>query len=313
MSLENSITSVLLYYDIFSYPLKGDELYTFLPSNSVSKEDVLKYADEVSRDRKSPFRRKMEYYIIEPVNGKIEARLYRERYSGKMWKIARVITSLIKMFPFVRAVMITGSLSKGCSDKNSDLDFMVITAENRLWICRTFLMLFKKIFLFNSYKYFCINYFISENQLEIPDKNIFTATEIATVRIAYNTDLVHRFINANKWIRKFFPNYELCNEVTHKAGFRVNNRRSLYQNITEKFFPGNFGDKINLRLMNYFRKHIDKKYSHIKETDRKSMFSVEVNVSRTHPGNMQKKILEAYSQKLRQYNLSEKIIYFSDK
>lgn len=304
--------SVLLYYDIFSYPLKADELYTFLPINSVSKDDLIKYSDELSGRSYPPFRKKDGYYILEPIQGKIETRLLREEYSRRMWKVARIITALIKRFPFVRAVMITGSLSKGSSDKKSDLDFMVITSHNRLWICRTLLMLFKKIFLLNSYKYFCINYFISEKELEIKDKNIFTATEIATVRIAYNTELVHRFIKTNRWIKSFFPNYELCGEFTHKAGFEVTNRRSLLQKIAEKIFPEIISDKINLKLMNYFMKHIETKYANYSEEERKSMFSVELNVSRTHPGNMQTRILNIYSSKLREYDLIGRKIYFSE-
>src|SRR3972149_5244541 len=133
-AIRDNILKTLLYYDIFSHPLNGDEIFTFLPENSVAKENVYK-------------------------------RLYKEQYSRKMWKAAWIATHVIKLFPFVRAVMVTGSLSKNSSDKSSDLDFMIITAPGRLWIARTLLMLFKKIFLFNSYKYFCINYFVTTDNL----------------------------------------------------------------------------------------------------------------------------------------------------
>jgi predicted nucleotidyltransferase len=99
-----------------------------------------------------------------------------------MWKLAGIVTHVIKRFPFVRGVFVTGSLSKNSSDSSSDLDFMVITRKGRLWIARTLLMLFKKIFLLNSYKYFCINFLLSEDNLEIEDKNVFTATEVMTVK-----------------------------------------------------------------------------------------------------------------------------------
>src|SRR5207253_11478070 len=129
-------------------------------------------------------------------------RIEKEKHSKKMWRMAAMMTHIIKRFPFVRAVMITGSLSKNSSDKRSDLDFMIITEPKRLWIARTILMLFKKIFLFNSYKYFCLNYYITSDNLEIEEKNIFTATEIAYVKATYNTRLMEDFIKANMWIKQ---------------------------------------------------------------------------------------------------------------
>src|SRR4029453_8923510 len=88
---------------------------------------------------------------------------------------------LIASFPYVRCVCISGSLSKKYFDDTTDIDFFVITKPGRLWVCRTFLILFKKLFLLNSKKYFCINYFIDSDNLEIPDQNIFTATELTTL------------------------------------------------------------------------------------------------------------------------------------
>ena len=92
----------------------------------------------------------------------------------------------IKRFPFVRAVFLSGELSKNISSDDGDIDFMIVTEKNRLWICRTLLTFFKKIFLFNQKKYLCINYFVDEEHLHLPKKNIFTATEIAHVKPLFN-------------------------------------------------------------------------------------------------------------------------------
>ena len=78
---------------------------------------------------------------------------------------AKAKARFISKFPFVAAVGVSGSLSKGYYDSDSDIDFFIITQHNRLWICRTLLMVYKKIFLLNSRKYFCPNYFISSEQL----------------------------------------------------------------------------------------------------------------------------------------------------
>ena len=220
-----------------------------------------------------------------------------------MWKRAALVTHIIKRFPFVRAVLVTGSLSKNSSDKTSDLDFMLITANNRLWISRSMLMLFKKIFFMNSYKFFCINYYVTENNLEITEKNIFTATEIATIKATYNTGLMEQFIKSNDWVKDFFPNYNLCDPLLHTSGCRVNNRKSKVQRVIEFFIPGKIASALDKKLMNMTREHWKKKYPHLQDDERNHMFKSTETVSKTHPGNMQKKILNMYNRKLQEYDL----------
>ena len=82
------------------------------------------------------------------------------------------------MFPFVRGVFLSGSISKGFMSESDDIDYFIITAPGRLWLTRTLLILFKKIFLFNSFRNFCLNYFIDSENLYIPEHNRYTATEI---------------------------------------------------------------------------------------------------------------------------------------
>jgi hypothetical protein len=101
-----------------------------------------------------------------------------------------------------------GLMAKGYMDEKSDLDFFVVTAPGRLWIARTILVMYKRLFLFNSHKYFCVNYFVDEVHLEIEEKNLFTSTELATVIPLSGATLYGNLMQANPWLRLFFPNYE---------------------------------------------------------------------------------------------------------
>lgn len=301
--LKKNILKTLLYYDIFSHPLKTDEIYSFLPRNSIAKKDVASFLHSSAGTDTVPYGEKDGYYYIKPLVDNVNKRIEKEEYSSKMWKRAALVTHIIKRFPFVRAVLVTGSLSKNSSDKTSDLDFMLITAINRLWISRSMLMLFKKIFFLNSYKFFCINYYVTENNLEITEKNIFTATEIATIKATYNTDLMEKFIKANNWVRDFFPNYNLCDPMLHTSGCRVNNRKSKVQRVFEFIIPAKLASWLDKKLMHITREHWKKRYPHLQAEERNHMFKSTETVSKTHPGNMQKKILNMYNQKLQEYNL----------
>lgn len=303
--LKKNITKTLLYYDIFSHPLKPEEIFSFLPRNSIAKQEVTDFLKKAAESKTAPFAEKDGYYYIKPAEENVSRRIEKENYSLKMWKRAALVTHLIKRFPFVRAVFVTGSLSKNSSDPTSDLDFMLITAKNRLWISRTLLMLFKKIFFLNSYKFFCINYFITEDNLVITERNIFTATEIATIKATYNTELLNEFIRQNNWVKEYFPNYVLCDPMLHSSGCKANNRKSKFQRSIEFFIPGKIAAAIDNRLMCMTRKHWKKKYPQLPASERNHMFKSTENVSKTHPGNMQKKILGMYSQKLADHNLTE--------
>ena len=301
-TLEENIIRTLLYYDIFKHPLNSYEIFSLLPQNSISKSDMLKVLEENLKD-KSQIYSKEDYYYIGKNENYIELRKSRESYSKKSWKLARAVTHIIKRFPFVRAVFVTGSLSKNSSMPDSDLDFMVVAQSKRLWICRTLLMLFKKIFLLNSYKYFCINFYISEDSLEIEEKNIFTATEIIHIKSTFNSELMKKFLESNPWIKDYFPNYKTGDPYFNSSGFKVNNRKSYLQKLLELFFKGKTGD----RLDKYFREktvdHWRKKYSHLDNKEREHMFKSTMNVSKTHPGNMQKVILNNYKERLKNFNL----------
>lgn len=304
-SVKNNVLKTLLYYDIFSHPLNTEEIYSLLPQNSVKKEKIIETIDKLSCDTNSPFTSSEGYVYVKPNKHFIELRKEKEEISRKMWKAARLVTHIIKRFPYVRAVFVTGSLSKNSSNKKSDLDFMIITKKDRLWISRMFLMMFKKLFLLNSYKYFCINYFITEDNLEIDEKNIFSATEIVYIKSTFNEPLMHKFIRENMWIKNYFPNYSPGDEKFNSAGFKVNNRKSFVQRFFEIFLNGKLGNMLNYRFMKITGKHWIKKYNDLDEKERNQMFLTKPKVSKTHPGNMQKVVLDMYNERLKKFNLEE--------
>jgi predicted nucleotidyltransferase len=301
--VKENILRTLLYYDIFSHPLKPEEIFIFLPKNSVSKSQIIDMIRDFSLENENSFAESEGYVYVKPNEHYIQLRKKKEKCSRRMWRMARFMTHIIKRFPFVRGVFISGSLSKNSSEEISDIDFMVVTKKGRLWISRTLLMLFKKIFLLNSYKYFCLNYFITEDNLEIPFKNVFTATEVAYIKSTFNSGLMRSFVLANKWIKEYFPNYEFLDPYLHSSGYEVNNRKSYLQKIWELPFLFKATDKLDDYLRVKTSGHWKKKYNKVHEQERSIMFRTAQNVSTAHPGNMQKTILTKYCEKLKKFNL----------
>ena len=118
---------------------------------------------------------------------------------------AYAIGRFLYRFPFVRAIAISGSLSKDFADEKADIDFFIITKANRLWIARTMMHLFKKLtFITGHQHYFCMNYYVDEEALLIQDQNIFTAIEIRTLLPVCGGRQHDNFFEVNNWACKFF-------------------------------------------------------------------------------------------------------------
>ena len=149
-----------------------------------------------------------DYYFLSDRDPEIvAARLENERRAARMLKRARWVSLFLKQIPFVRAVFITGSLSKNVANISSDVDFMIVTAPNRLWIPKMILTAVRRIFFFNSIKYFCFNLFVSEHGLLFSEENIFNAVEIATTQVLWNETAYQRFQSVNSWIEHYLPNW----------------------------------------------------------------------------------------------------------
>ena len=178
--------------------------------------------------------------------------------------------------------------------KDSDVDYFIITNPNRLWVTRLLLMLFKKIFLLNSRKIFCINYFVDTETLEIEEKNIFTATELATLIPTYGTDLYEKLYSKNIWIKDFYPNFP--KRETSKISEQ---NKSIIKTFFEKLLNNSLGDKLDDFAMNLFEKSNKIKYRNYDSKDFQVAFKTSKKESKHHPKFFQKRVLEAFNDKLK--------------
>ena len=91
-----------------------------------------------------------------------------------LWRQGNDFSSLIAHFPFVRAICLSGSISKYYMDEKSDIDYFIITTAGRMWVARTLLVLLRKYFCWTR-KNISVNYFITEESLYVSTQNIYAA------------------------------------------------------------------------------------------------------------------------------------------
>ncbi len=183
--------------------------------------------------------------------------------------------------------MISGSMSKGVLDADGDVDFFIVTQPGRLWIARVLLTLFKRIFLLNSYKNFCLNYFVDSEHLEIPDQNVFTATEVALIMPMFNDELYKIFLEQNLWYKQYYPNIE-----------PMQHTKTSRKSVLSRWFEALLGEKMADNLDDYFmkltRRYLKRKYSHLSPDQFESDLMSTKSVSRHHPERQQYRIIQKY-------------------
>jgi predicted nucleotidyltransferase len=255
--------------------------------------DILKTEDELHYLVTEKILTKVDdFYVYGSDLDSVIKRLRGNLYAKRALKIARKKASLIAKFPFVEAVGVSGSLSKEYYDNESDIDFFVITKPNKLWICRTLLMLYKKIFLLNSRKYFCVNYFISSNQMEIEEKNRFTATELKTLIPMQGKASFAQFYKDNSWVSDYFSKFE------PQINTIQDSNKPVFSRLLETIFETGIGTLTDGLLKVITLKKWKSKFHYMNEDDFKIALKTTKTVSKHHPSNFQKKVILSLNTKL---------------
>ncbi len=243
MKIEHSILKVLVYFDLFYYPLTAEEIRSFL-DRPANENDFTGSLRELLRSNKI-FQFENFYTLQNDPSLAVRRKKGNEKADHLLLK-AQKISNLLYKFPYVRGVGISGSVSKNFADEYADIDYFIITKANRLWIARTFLHLFKKNpFLKHRKQHYCMNYFVDEADLMIEEKNIYTATELFTLIPMAGNGSIHKFFDTNSWSYAYFPGRSL---PVVKGDLKIN--RSWLKMLGESLLNNKFGDWLD----NYFLK-----------------------------------------------------------
>ncbi len=286
--LQAAILRVLIYYKFFKFPVQAEEVHNSLDVssdlNAVSNALKILCANGHVDNEDG-------YYSLGLEKQSLLDRLEDEkRLENAKRKISRS-SKIISSFPFVRTVAISGSVSKGVMKSNGDVDFFIITQQGRLWLCRTLLVLNKKIFRLNSRRYFCVNYFIGEESLSIPDENIFTANELAHLIPMYGQERFKALMTSNDWYNAYLPNHQRKKTIEALEDGNPWHKKSM-----EYLFGGRFGRWLDKRFQAATLKRWKKKFAHFGDEEFELAMRSERDVSKHHPSNFQLKIIDYLDQ-----------------
>jgi predicted nucleotidyltransferase len=288
----------ILYFSIFKYPLTKEEIFEFSDCASIfeleqeltvllKKEIVFKIHD---------------YYSITNNPELITRRTKGNTMAKEILPKAKKVAKFIGKFPYVESVSLSGALAKGYYDEDGDFDFFIITKPNRLWVARTLLIFYKKIFLLNSKKYFCVNYFITSSQLQIVEKNRFTASEIVTLIPVSGKDTFTAFLKENTWVKTYLPNKKSINT---SSIIEVN--KNLGSKSMQLILNNNIGSSIYRLFQKITLKKWSAKFGYLKKEEFDIAMKSTKDISKHHPQNFQKKVIDLLNEKYKKVKIKYNI------
>ncbi len=279
---ELALLRVFWYFGFFKHALNLNEVHKYLglPLAKPNLENLLRKLVESGRLLECE-----GFYGLNQVH--LQNRLNNRLLNLKFMVIAQRYGRLIEAFPFVRSVFISGSLSKfGINHSGHDVDYFLVVAPNRVWTTKFLLMAFKKLFLFNSHKYFCINLLRDENHLKFEKENIYIATEIASLLPLGHNRHQQAILQNNTWVFRFFPNLSM-------PPAQASSQKR--QNILEALLNFTLGNKFENWCRRQFAKHVKRQQNH-----GSAYFETLPHSSAYFPESMESKILAHYASKFNQ-------------
>ena len=307
MNSKESILKVLVYFDIFRYPLTRKEIESFLDKSYSQDELDYSFHDMVTSGR---IFQHCEFFCLQNDISLVEIRRKGNIQATILVEKAKQIARLLYKFPYVRAIGLSGSVSKNFADENSDIDYFLITKANRLWIARTLLVIFRKNpFLKNREKYYCMNYFVDEEDLVIKEKNIYTATELFTLLPLAGNASLKRFFEKNSWSYSYFPNRALpiVNE-------EINFKDPWFKKLAEVFLNNRIGNWLDNYLFKLTTARWQKKEEEKKLNAKGERMGLKTNkhFSKPNPIFFHNAFIENYKQRIKAVEEKQVMSYLPD-
>jgi len=262
MTLKFSVNQTLAYAKFFNFPLTFNELHFWLIGPRLIPRSKLKQNLKFKNIKPC-----LKKYLLTKHN---PYRTKRFDVSQKKLHLARKTTLFLRCFPTIKLVAVTGSLAVNNALSSDDIDLMIVTSNNTLWLTRLFVLLLLSIFFkrrlpkHTMSKYvnkrsnaICLNLWLDTTALQVPKskQNLYTAHEVLQIKPLLNRNQTYeKFISSNAWTNKYLANaYEkISSQMTAFPNSKV------FISQISIFAKSNLREILNLiafRLQYYYMKH----------------------------------------------------------
>lgn len=192
------------YADVFEYPLDVAQISRYL-HGVVATRVVTESALAEASNTDGPLSCRDGLYTLRGRERLVVQRHQRAANAARLWPVARWYGRLIAQLPFVRMVAVTGSLAWDNVVADGDLDYLIVTEPDRLWVARWMIAVLTETVRRWGVP-LCPNYILSERALALTDRNLYTAYELAQMKPIAGHSTYREMRDTNDWVQSFLPN-----------------------------------------------------------------------------------------------------------
>ena len=205
--IEAAAVRALAYADLFDSPLSAPETHRYLPIPA-RPDDVERALESL---RKKHWVETTEgFYVLGARTELVEIRHRRAETSARLWPRAIRSAHLLSYLPWVRLVAVSGSLAVDAAAGDSDIDLFIVSESGRVWTTRASTIALGRLVaaVTGTRKVsLCPNYVVAVSALHLPERDLFTAHELAQLVPLFGQDAYRALLERNQWYRQFLPNH----------------------------------------------------------------------------------------------------------
>ncbi len=216
---EKAILETVAFFDLFDYPLTAVEVWQYTQTKCSLPQIDKKLKEMIAVGR---LEEKQGFYFLPARTKIITTRLKRYNYAQRKLKRIRRLVRLWRFIPWIKMIAVGNLIGAHNLKNESDIDLFIITAPNRIWLTRFFIVsLTASLGLRpkpgNTKDKICLSFYISEIDLclrrfFLPQINgwadIYFIYWLAGLAPVYNRDKIYiQFIKANSWLKEYLSNW----------------------------------------------------------------------------------------------------------
>jgi len=298
--VESAILRVLAYHDLFCHPLTAPEIQHWIDLadmdmsalnaglNQLAALGLVQRLDAVhpTADPRNVLP-SGPFFALADIHVRVARRADCAARAREVMPEALAMGRNLMRIPFVRAVGISGSLSKGVMAPDGDFDYFVIAQPGRLWIARTLIQW--KVHRLPNPDLLCANYLVDADTLNLPLRDPFTAVETASMIPVAGGALLDELRRRNKWVATVRPAATPVQPAETPAFPRP---------VAETLFAGPLGGLIDRALLHLTRYWVRRKVPALPALEARGAMQMTRHVAKLHTRDWRNRILRSYQDTL---------------
>jgi cytidyltransferase-like protein len=206
----------LSYSDQFLYPLTLPEIEERLILLDQKQRQFNLLASLQTLTKLKLINAKNGYYFLTGSEKFITLRQQRAQLAQAKWLEVTDCVAMLKKIPWIKGVFVTGSLAVNNVVTHDDIDFMIVTQNQRLWLSRLLVLALtalahkRRTWKEGGQDTWCFNMWLEETDLAISaaNRNIYSAYEVFQAKCVFDVDDIEsKFYAQNQWASQYLQNF----------------------------------------------------------------------------------------------------------